>query len=154
MMWIYNCSTYKKEAIHKAEEILVTLPKSSTPLPVKECHPELDQSPLLDLHWHRQYQILLGMLQWNYSIGRIELGPAVSSLNRFGTCPRENHLELIKLVFSYLKYSENINCSIAIDSNPMNYERQDPHYEELILNFLQDYPDAKEDVDPYFPESY
>ena len=121
---------------------------------MKDCHPELDQLPLLNLHWHCQYQILLGMLQWNYSIGRIELGPAVSSLNRFGTCPREYHLELIKGVFSYLKYSEKMNQSIAIDSNPMNYERQDPNFEALIPDFLQDYPDAKEEVDPNFPEPF
>jgi len=114
----------------------------------------MDQSPLLDLHWHRNYQILLGMLQWNYSIGRIELGPAVSSLNRFGTCPRETHLDLVKHVFSYLKYSEHMNRSIAIDSNPMNYERQDPNYEALIPDFLQDYPDAKDEIDPNLPEPY
>ena len=108
-MWTYSCSTYKKEAIQKAEEILGTIPKRSTPLLVKDCHPEMDQLLLLDLHWHRQYQILLGMLQWNYSIGRIELGPAVSSLNRFGTCPCEYHLDLIKNVFSYLKYLEKMN---------------------------------------------
>ena len=121
---------------------------------MKEYHPELDQLPLLDFHWHYQYQILLDMLHWNYSIGRIELGPAVSSLNRFGTCPREYHLELIKHVFSYLKYSEKMNRSIAVDSNPMNYERQDPNFEALIPDFLQDYPDAKEEIDPNFPEPY
>ena len=36
----------------------------------------------------------------------------------------------------------------------MNYECQDPNYEALIPDFLQDYPDAKEEVDPNFPEPY
>lgn len=153
-IWTYNCSTYEKEALQKDEEILGTLPKRSTPLPVKKYHPEMDQLLLLDLHWHCNYQILLGMLQWNYSIGRIELRPTVSSLNWFGVCPCEYHLELIKQVFSYLKFSEDMNHSIAIDSNLMNYEQQDPNFEALIPDFLQDYPDAKEEVDPQFPEPY
>ena len=122
-----------------------------TPLSVNDCHPEMDTSPLLDLKDHRIFQILLGMLQWDFSIECIELGPAVSSLNRFGTCPQEGHLLLIQHVFSYLKYSKSKPHNIAIDSNPMEYERTNPCFESLIPDFLQDFPDATEEIDPGFP---
>ena len=36
----------------------------------------------------------------------------------------------------------------------MEYERHEPQYESLIPDFLQDYPDAKEEVDPNFPAPY
>ena len=140
--------------IQKAEELLGCLPKTKLPLPVTDCHSEMDTSPLLDLKDHRTYQVLLGMLQWNYTIGRIELGPAVSSLNRFGACPQKGHLQLMKHVFSYLKYSALSSRNIAIDSNPMEYERHETQYKFLIPNFLQDYPDAKEEIDPGFTKPY
>ena len=88
----------------------------------------MDQSPLLDLKHHRDFQILIGMLQWNFSIGRPEIGHALASLNRFGACPLETHLELIKHVYGYLLYTQNESRNIAIDSNPMEYERHEPDY--------------------------
>lgn len=87
----------------------------------------MDQSPLLDNKGHREYQILLGMLQWNCSIKRPELGPPVSSLNCFGSYPCEYHLELRKQDFCYQKYSAENSQNIAIDSNPVNYERHKPN---------------------------
>ena len=50
--------------------------------------------------------------------------------------------------FSYIKYSASISRNIAIDSNPMEYERHETQYEFFIPDFLQDYPDAKEEIDP------
>ena len=63
-IWTFGCKTYATEAIAKVERLFGTLAKQSTPLPVDDCHPELDDSALLDLDDHRRYQMLLGMLQW------------------------------------------------------------------------------------------
>ena len=54
----------------KIERIFGTHPKQGTPLPSAECHPEMDDSPLLDLDGHHKYQMVLGMLQWLMNIGR------------------------------------------------------------------------------------
>ena len=153
-MWTYSCKTYEKEAIRKAEERFGPLPKKKTPLKSADCHPEMDTSELLDLKEHRKYQVLLGMLQWNYTIGRPELGPSVSSLNQFGTCPRKYYLELIKQVFFYLKHSASSPRQIAIDSSPMEFERSETKCNPLIPDFLQDYPDATVEIDPGFPRPY
>ena len=112
----------------------------------------MDSSPLLDLTDHRTFQILLGMLQWDFSIGCTELGPAVSSLNQFGTCPCKGHLLLIQHVFSYLKYSKTKPHNIAIDSNPMEYERHELDYEALRPDFLQDYPGDQKKQNENFPQ--
>ena len=69
-----------------------TLEKESTPLPIDDTHPELDESPLLGLNDHRKFQMLLGMLQWIVTVGKPELSATVASLNRFGVCPCERHL--------------------------------------------------------------
>ena len=87
-VWTYGADTYTKHAIDHIERLYGCLPKESTALPVKDCHPELDTSPLLGLDDHRKFQMLLGMLQWLVTIARPDLYHIVSSLNWFGTCPR------------------------------------------------------------------
>ena len=148
-LWTYGGETYTKEAIARVERIFGCLPKQSTPLPVTDCHPEVDTSPLLGLEDHRKFQMLLGMLQWLVTICCPDLCCLVSSLNRFGACPREKHLDLAVRAFGYLKQVPN--PQIAIDHRPMQFERTKPDYEALKSDFLKDYPDAKEEIDPGFP---
>ena len=95
--------------------------------------------------------MLLGMLQWMVTIGKPELCQLVSSLNRFGACPREGHLDLAIRSFGYIKTT--LNKQIAIDSRPMVFTRHNP-VEKLIPDFLKDYPDAKEELDPSFSQSF
>ena len=76
----------------------------------------------------------------------------VSSLNRFDACPREGHLDLAIRTFGYIK--STINKQIAIDSRPMQFQRSEPNFEKLIPDFVKDYPDSKEELDPGFPESF
>jgi hypothetical protein len=121
-------------------------------MPSSECHPETDDSPLLGLDEHRKFQMLLGQLQWLLTIGRLDLAQVVSSLNRFGSCPREYHLDLVIRVFGYVKTT--INKCIAIDPRPLQYDRSSPNFAKLIPDFLDDYPDAKEEMDPNFPKAF
>ena len=55
-MWTYGCQSYTKEEVSRVERIYECLPKESTPLPVIDCHPELNKSPLLCLDNHRKFQ--------------------------------------------------------------------------------------------------
>ena len=151
-IWTYGVQTYATEAVAKVERLYGTLPKESTPLPVGDCHPELDTSSLLDLDDHRIFQMLLGMLQWMVTIGKPELCQLVSCLNRFGACPREAHLDLAVRSFGYIKTT--LHKQIAIDSRPMDFNRAQPDFEKLRPDFLKDYPDAKEEMDPGFPQSF
>ena len=56
--------------------------KAVSPL-VKNDHPELDDSELLDLEGIKIYQSLIGALQWVIQIGRWDTATAVMSLSRF-----------------------------------------------------------------------
>ena len=151
-VWTYGGDTYTKHAIDQIERIYGCLPKEFTPLPVKDCRPELDTSPLLGLDDHRKFQMLLGMLQWLVTIARPDLCHIVSSLNRYRACPRETHLDLAVRAFGYLKQVPN--PQICIDHRPMEFSRISPEFDILIPDFLQDYPDAKEELDPNFPLSF
>ena len=151
-VWTFGTTTYATEAVARVERIYGCLKKVSTPLPVEDCHPELDDSELLGIDDHRKFQMLLGMLQWLQSIGRPDLSTLVSSLNRFGACPREGHLQLAIRAFGFVKYT--MNEQIAIDPRPLQFSRSTPNFESLIPDFLQDYPEASEELDSSMPKSF
>jgi hypothetical protein len=151
-MWIYGSQTYATDAVARVERLYGCLPKGSTPLPVTDCHPEMDTTPLLGLDNHCKFQMLLGMLQWLVILGRPELCQLISSLNRFGACPREGYLDLAVRSFGYVKTT--INKQIAIDSRPLEFARANPDFKKLIPDIIQDHPDAKEELDPGFPKVF
>jgi hypothetical protein len=66
-------------------------------------HPEMDTSKLLDDEGHKKYQLLIGILVWVVTIGRIDTAHATSSLSRFKACPREGYLYRLFRVLGYLK---------------------------------------------------
>ena len=77
----------------------------------------------------RKFQMLLGMLQWMFTIGRPDLCQLVASLNHFGECPRELQLDLDVQDFGYVKAT--FNKKNAIDSRPIDFNRLSPKFEKL-----------------------
>ena len=153
--WVLSCATYLKECIRRLEadnELCLdgTLWPHRTPLP-EGCHPELDDSPLLTELGIRKYQMLIGMAQWACTIGRLDIAFAVSSLSRFSAAPRTQHLALALHLFGYLK--KNPNRRIVLDSRPLLVD-DDLRTDSFHPDFLEDYPDAKEDVALDHPPAY
>eukprot|EP00957_Ditylum_brightwellii_P016105 1212872-Ditylum_brightwellii.AAC.1 len=77
-------------------------------------HPELDDTKVLDDMAHQQYQMLIGMLNWIVTLGRLDIAYAVSSLARFVACPPKGHSDRALYVFGCLK--KKPNRRIRIDS--------------------------------------
>jgi hypothetical protein len=152
-VYFLGCNTYIKECLRRIEALLPdgqTLYKKTTPLPA-DSHPELDDSPLLDQNGVQRYQTLIGMAQWAVTVGRLDISFAVSSLSRFSANPREHHLELALYLFGYLKQFPNRR--ISLDSNPLLVDDA-LKKNSFHPDFLEDYPDAKEEVDPGLPTPY
>jgi hypothetical protein len=61
--------------------------KHTSPL-MKNDHPELDMSNLLDDDRIGQYQPLIGILQWMITLGRFDVGTAVMTMSGFRIAPR------------------------------------------------------------------
>mmetsp|Transcript_18158 Transcript_18158/g.25645 ORF Transcript_18158/g.25645 Transcript_18158/m.25645 type:complete len:514 (+) Transcript_18158:510-2051(+) len=153
-LWTVGSKTYAVEAIRKVEEKVGSLKKVKTPLPVDNCHPELDDSPLLGENDHRFFQALIGMGMWLVVLGRFDLTFAMCSLSRFGANPRDGHLRLAIRMFSYLKQFPDRR--ILVDSNDMDFTslENDNNIKDLQSDFLLDYPWAKEEMDPNFPKPF
>jgi len=65
-------------------------------------HPELDTSPELNIEGIKQYQSLIGCLQWAISLGRFDIMVAVMTMSSFRVAPRKGHLERAKRIVGYL----------------------------------------------------
>jgi hypothetical protein len=89
-----------KEAITRVESIFGVMRKCSTPMAEGD-HPELDNSPLLKDDKHRKYQMIIGMLNWVFAIGRLDVTFSTSYLSSFTACPRCGHLDRALHVFRF-----------------------------------------------------
>ena len=73
----------------------------------KNDHPELDDSPLLEVDDIAKYQSLIGTLQWTISLGRFDIATAVMSMSGFRVAPREGHLIRVRRICGYLAKFRN-----------------------------------------------
>lgn len=152
--WVLGSHTYTAECIRRIEAFLpegTFLTPKYTPLP-SECQPELDDTPLLDDAGVKTYQQLIGMAQWAASIGRLDIAFAISSLSRFSANPRQGHLELAFNLFGYLKRFPNKR--LVLESRPLVIDPELLRQESFHPDFLDDYPDAREELDPNFPAAF
>ncbi len=85
------------------------------------------------------------------AIGCLDVAFAVSSLSRFAAAPREHHSELALFLFGYLK--KNPNRRIVLDSRPLLID-EELRKDSFHPDFLEDYPDAHEDIAADFPTPY
>ena len=78
-------------------------PKQNVASPLeKGDHPELDMSEELDANGIKDYQSLIGALQWSVSLGRIDITTAVMTISGFRVTPRKGYLERVQCIISYL----------------------------------------------------
>ena len=82
------------------------------------------------------------------TIVKPELCQVLLSLNHFGSCHREGHLNLAVRCFGYDKTT--INKQIAIDSRPMKLNITEPNFTKFIPCFITGYRDAIEERDAGF----
>ncbi len=149
--WCIGSKTYIKEGIRRIENMFGTLIKHDIPM-VSGDHLELDESKHLNDEEHTKFQMLIGMLNWIVTIGRIDIAFAVSSLSRFIACPRQGHIDRALYVFGYLK--KYPNRRIRTDSrNPtvvVNGAEGDLEI-DIFKKLMERYPDAKEQNDNKLP---
>jgi len=78
-------------------------------------HPDVDESPLLDIEGIKLYQSLIGSFQWDVSIGRIDIVTPTMTMARFSSAPREGHLERLKRILRYLSKMRHATIRFRVD---------------------------------------
>ena len=80
-----------------------TKPKATYSSPIERGdHPELDTTEELDMNGIKQYQSMIGALQWLISLGRLDIATTVMSLSSFRAAPRKGHLDRVKRIYGYI----------------------------------------------------
>ena len=75
---------YVTKIMMSYEEIFGEKPKLIALSPLeKGDHPELDESNFLDDDWTQKYQSRVGSMQWEISIGRVDITTAVITMSSF-----------------------------------------------------------------------
>jgi hypothetical protein len=111
---------YIERIIANYERIFGEPPKQVVTSPLeKGDHPELDILDLLDDEGIRNYQSLIGALQWCISIGRFDVATAVMTMSGFRAAPRQGHLDRVKRICGYL--SKMRNAVIRIRAGEPDY---------------------------------
>ena len=65
-------------------------------------HPELDTSEFLDTEGIQKHKSLVSAMQWEVSIGRLDINTAVITMSSFRVEPRKGHVDRIKKIYCYL----------------------------------------------------
>ena len=95
---------YVNKILESYKRMFMEKPRKSRPPLEGGDHPELDTSELCDEHQTKQFQALIGQLQWLISLGRFDIAVHVMSLSRFRAQPRKGHLDRVKRIVGYLLF--------------------------------------------------
>ena len=100
----WGSKTYISRCLDRYEAMYHEKPRGNTysPLDPKDS-PETDTSPFCGPEEIKQYQTLMGMLQWAVTLGRMDIMCAVMTMSRFRGLPRLGHLDRVKRMFGYLR---------------------------------------------------
>ena len=95
---------YVNKILESYERMFKEKPRKSRPPLEGGDHPELDTSGLCGEHQTKQFQTLIGQLQWLISLGHFDIAAHVMSLSRFRAQPRKGHLDRAKRIVGYLLF--------------------------------------------------
>ena len=78
-------------------------------------HPDTDTSKKLDEYGIKQYQSMIGSLQWAICLGRFDLSTALMSLLSFHASLRKANLQCSKQIYRYLAKFKDVAIQIRTD---------------------------------------
>ena len=67
-------------------------------------HPGMDNTDILPPDKISVYQMFIGCLQWDVTLGRYDVLYAKNTLARFGQNPRDGHMKRVLRGFGFLKH--------------------------------------------------
>jgi hypothetical protein len=99
----WGTTSYVKKMLANYELMFNEKPKEASSPMIEKDHPELDLSEELDDDGTRQYQSLIGALQWLVTLGRFDILVGVATMGSFRTSPRKGHLDRLKRIYGYIR---------------------------------------------------
>jgi hypothetical protein len=146
----WGASSYVKKMLINFETMFGTKPKEYSSPMIEKDHPELDVTKELDENGIKQYQSLIGALQWLVTLGRFDILVGVATMGSFRVAPRIGHLERLKRIFGYIKRNPNgaIRFRVRIPDHesqgtPIEYDWKQTIYGDIHEELPPDMPSPK-----------
>jgi len=144
---VWGAKTYIKRMLDNVKHMCGEDPRPYTaPLEDKDS-PELDETELLDDEGIKQYQSLIGALQWCVTLGRFDVAVSVMTMGRFRACPRVGHLQRLLRICGYLKKFPDGGIRFRTGT-PKHEDNHTPVSHDWAYSV---YGDSEEEVDPNSP---
>jgi hypothetical protein len=118
----YGPKQFITKLIGEYERMFGEKPKRFTSPLEKGDHPEVDASEILDLREIKQYQSLIGSLQWAVQLGRIDITTAVMTMSSYRAAPQKRHLLRARRIVSYL---------VKMDRGVVRIRTEQPDYSSV-----------------------
>ena len=139
----YAPKQYVEKLIRDYNDMFGQNPKQYwSPLEAND-HPEIDNTKELDQYGIKQYQSMIGSLQWAVSLGRLDISTAVMTLSSFRSSPREGHMNRVKRIYGYLyKFKHSAIRIRTGHPNLSNLPRNEYNWENSVYgNVYEIQPD-------------
>ena len=107
-----------------------------------EYHPELDDSPLMDLDGISKYRSMIGSLNWILTLGRFDIAHSLNTMSRHSMAPREGHFKAIQRLFGYLQARPKGQIILDPGEPPV----RETATVSTGFKWQEFYPDASEDI--------
>ena len=88
----------------------------------KNDHPDIDDTELLAGVFIQHYLTMMGQLQWLVTLGRFDIHTQVTTLSKFTSAPRKEHLEKPQRIYGYVKKTKHYS---------VRYRTEEPDYSYL-----------------------
>jgi hypothetical protein len=104
-------------------------------------------SKLQDSTGIKQYQSLIGALQWLITLGRFDIRLCVTTMSGYRVAPRQGHLDRLKTTYGYLK---------SHPDGAIRFRTKVPDHESIVAPIKHDwastvYGKVKEELPPDMP---
>jgi hypothetical protein len=110
-------------------------------------HPELHGTAILNDDGHKKYQMLIRILNWIVTMGRLDVCHGTSSLARFMACPRQKASQT-----SIRYFKKPPNRHIIVNSRDPTFLNCETDLKKDYVRELEEaYPDVWEEVDANVP---
>jgi Reverse transcriptase (RNA-dependent DNA polymerase) len=146
----WGASTYVKKMLINFETMFGAKPKEASSPMVEKDHPELDTTDELDETGIKQYQSLIGALQWLVTLGRFDILLGVTAMSSYRAAPRVGHLECLKRMYGYIKRNPDgaIRFRVKIPDHesqaiPVKYDWSQTVYGDVTEELPPDMPIPK-----------
>ena len=142
----WGAKSYVKKIVINYERMFGSKPREYTSPIADKDHPELDTTMFLDETGIKQYQSLIGALQWLVTLGRFDILVGVSTMSSYRVAPRKGHLERLQRILGYVK--KNPDGAIRFRVNIPDHESQGT---PNVFDWTQRYGQVQEELPPNMP---